>query len=59
MGKTKSKVKKKKRRLQEKAKANGTANRKVLGNDLKSLIIDESNDYAAHFDKKKKPLPFE
>ena len=51
LGKTKSKVKKKKRRLQEKAKANGTANRKVLGNDLESLIMDEANGYAAHFDK--------
>lgn len=51
LGKTKSKVKKKKRRLQEKAEANGTANRKVLGNDLKSLIMDEANGHAAHFDK--------
>lgn len=51
MGKTKSKVKKKKRRLQVKAKANGTANKKVLDNDLKSLIMDEANGHAAHFDK--------
>jgi hypothetical protein len=30
---------------------NGTANRKVLGNNLKSLIIDEANEYVSHFDK--------
>lgn len=51
LGKTKSKVKKKKRRLQEKAKANGTANKKVLGNNFKSLIIDEVLRNGSHFDK--------
>ncbi|NQE01839.1 hypothetical protein [Enterococcus gallinarum] len=51
MGKTKSKIKKKKCRLQQKTVANGTANKKVLGNDLGSLIINEANGYAAHFDK--------
>lgn len=51
LGKTKSKVKKKKRRLQEKAKANGTANKKVLGNNSKSLIIDEVHQNGLHFDK--------
>ncbi|QQU18188.1 hypothetical protein I6I79_00585 [Enterococcus casseliflavus] len=51
MGKTKSKIKKKKRKLLEKAKANGTINKKVLGKTLKSLIIDEEHQYASHFDK--------
>lgn len=51
MGKTKSKVKKKKRKLLEKAKANGTLNKKVLGKTLKSLIIDEEYQHGSHFDK--------
>jgi len=51
LGKTKSKVKKKKRKLLEKAKANGTLNKKVLGKTLKSLIIDEEYQHGSHFDK--------
>lgn len=49
--KKKSKVKKKKRKLLEKAKANGTINKKVLGKILKSLIIDEEHQHGSHFDK--------
>jgi hypothetical protein len=51
LGKTKSKVKKKKRRLKEMAVQNGTANKKVLGNNLKNMIIDEANEHVSHFDK--------
>nr|DAM22732.1 MAG TPA: hypothetical protein [Caudoviricetes sp.] len=51
MPKKKSKVKKKKRKLLEKAKANGTINKKVLGKTLKSLIIDEEHQHDSHFDK--------
>lgn len=51
MPKKKSKVKKKKRRLLEKAKANGTVNKRVLGKSLKRLIIDEEHQHGSHFDK--------
>ena len=51
MSKKKSKVKKKKRKLLEKAKANGTINKKVLGKTLKSLIIDEEDQHGSHFEK--------
>lgn len=40
MGKTKSKIKKKKRRLEQKAIQNGTANAKLL---KKGEIMDEKN----------------
>lgn len=49
--KKKSKIKKKKRKLLEKAKANGTINKKILGKTLKSLIIDEEHQHGSHFDK--------
>lgn len=49
--KKKSKVKKKKRKLLEKAKTNGTINKKVLGKTLKRLIIDEEHQHGSHFDK--------
>lgn len=49
--KKKSKVKKKKRKLLEKAKVNGTLNKKVLGKTLKSLIIDEEHQNGTHFEK--------
>lgn len=48
--KKKSKVKKKKRKLLEKAKVNGTLNKKVLGKTLKNLIIDEEHKHGSHFD---------
>ena len=51
MPKKKSKVKKKKRKLLEKAKANGTLNKRILGKTLKSLIIDEKHQHGSHFDK--------
>ncbi len=51
MGKTKSKIKKKKRRLQQKAVANGTENKKVLGNILRSMVIDEVHECGPYFDK--------
>nr|DAH77814.1 MAG TPA: hypothetical protein [Caudoviricetes sp.]DAM42250.1 MAG TPA: hypothetical protein [Caudoviricetes sp.] len=43
-------MKKKKRRLLEKAKANGTVNKRVLGKSLNSLIIDEGQ-HGSYFDK--------
>ena len=49
MPKKKSKVKKKKRKLLEKSKANGTLNKRVLGKTLKNLIIDEENKKATTF----------
>ena len=51
MPKKKSKVKKKKRKLLEKTKANGTINKIVLGKTLKRLIIDEEHQHGSHFDK--------
>lgn len=51
MPKKKSKVKKKKRKLLEKAKVNGILNKRVLGKTLKSLIIDEEHQHDSHFDK--------
>ncbi|MUN75263.1 hypothetical protein EZ027_13990 [Enterococcus casseliflavus] len=51
MPKKKSKIKKKKRMLLEKAKVNGTLNKKVLGKTLESLIIDEEHQHGSHFDK--------
>lgn len=51
MPEKKTKVKKKKRKLLEKAKVNGTLNKKVLGKKLKSLIIDEEHQHGSHFDK--------
>ena len=51
MPKKKSKVKKKKRKLLEKAKVNVTINKKVLGKTLKSLIIDEEHKHGSNFDK--------
>ncbi|WP_430609429.1 hypothetical protein [Enterococcus sp. DIV1411a] len=51
IAKEKIESKKKKRKLLEKAKANGTINKKVLGKTLKSLIIDEEHQHGSHFDK--------
>ena len=51
IAKEKIKNKEEKRRLLEKAKANGTLNKRVLGKTLKSLIIDEEHQHGSHFDK--------
>lgn len=40
MGKTKSKIKKKKRRLEKKAIQNGTANEKYMNKKKKNIKID-------------------
>ena len=51
IAKEKIESKKKKRKLLEKAKVNGTLNKKALGKTLKSLIIDEEHQHGSHFDK--------
>jgi hypothetical protein len=44
MGKTKSKVKKKKRRMLDAAIKNGTPPSKVLGKKVDLLVIDDTNE---------------
>lgn len=51
IGKDEIKDQKKKRRLQQKAVANGTENKKVLGNILRSMVIDEVHECGPYFDK--------
>lgn len=43
MGKTKSKIKKKKRRLEQKAIQNGTANEKYMNKKKKNIKIDSQS----------------